>query len=199
MDPTSGLADQLRDHTRAWHRQAERSGIVHELLNGRAYQQLERALEQHRDSPGVRHVASPETYRAAALEADLDSLCGPRWQTSLPLLRPARDYAEQIADAANGDGVRLIGHAYVRYLGDLNGGRILRQCLMRSPGLQPEALTFCAFPDIHDLQHLKVAYRAGFDQAAGDISDLRSVIEEALTAFRLNVELSESVAAQQAS
>lgn len=36
----------------------------------------------------------------------------------------------------------------------------------------------------------------GFDQAAEEISDAQSVIEEASTAFRLNVEMSEAVAAQ---
>ena len=211
LDPAMGLADRLRDHTSAWHRRAERSGIVHELLHGRvsrqgyalfmrnllpAYRQLEAALEQHRDSAGIRHIARPETYRVAAIESDLRALCGTRWQTALPLLPPARDYAEHVAQAAAGEGVRLIAHAYVRYLGDLNGGRIIRQCLMRAPGLEPEALAFYEFLDIQELERFKITYRASFDLAAIEITDVESVIEEAVTAFRLNVEVSEAVAAQ---
>lgn len=208
-NPPAGFADQLRDRTRSWHQRAERSGVVHELLRGRvtrqryalflrnllpAYQQLEAALEQHRQAPGVHHVARSETYRAAALASDLEALCGPRWQSSLPLLAPGRDYAEQIAHAAEGDGIRLLGHAYVRYLGDLNGGRIIRQCLLRALGLTAEALAFYDFPEIQDLERYKLVYRAGFDQAADEIEDVGSVIEEAVTAFCMNVALSEAVA-----
>lgn len=208
---TAGLADQLRDRTRSWHQRAERSGVVHALLHGRAsqegyalflrnllpaYRQLEAALAQHRESPGVRLVTRPETFRSAAIESDLMSLCGSSWRTTLPLLTPARVYAEQIADAAQGDGSRLIGHAYVRYLGDLNGGRIIRQCLMRAPGLGPEALAFYDFPDIQDLERFKAEYRAGFDQAANETREVTRVIEEAVTAFRMNVAVSEAVAAK---
>ena len=212
-NPGTGLADQLRDHTMTWHRRAERSGIVHDLLHGRArrhayalflrnllpaYRQLETALEQHRDATGIRHIARPETYRVAAIESDLHALCGAEWRATLPLLTPARHYAEQIAMAAAGNGTALIGHAYVRYLGDLNGGRILRQCLTRSLRLGPEALAFYDFPDFLDIQELErftLEYRTGFDRAASEISDIQSVIEEAVIAFRLNVDLSEAVVA----
>jgi heme oxygenase len=34
--------------------------------------------------------------------------------------------------AAEGDGTRLIAHAYTRYLGDLSGGQILQRLLARS-------------------------------------------------------------------
>ena len=209
--PDPGLADQLRDHTHGWHRSAERSGIVRMLLRGLvsrhgyalylrsllpAYQQMEAALQRHRQAPGIRWIARSETYRAAAIESSLEALCGPQWSDALPLLSAATDYAERIADAAHGDGLRLIGHAYVRYLGDLNGGQILRGCLIRSPGLEPEALTFYDFPDIHDLQRFKDEYRAGFDKAAAELVDADEVIAEAIIAFQLNIAVSESVAAQ---
>ena len=48
------------------------------------------------------------------------------------------------------DAPRLIAHAYVRYLGDLSGGRIVGRILARSPGLGPEALSFYDFPGIAD-------------------------------------------------
>ena len=51
------------------------------------------------------------------------------------------------------------------------------------------------FPDIQDLERFKPAYRASFDLAASEISDVQGVIEEAVIAFRLNVEVSAAVAA----
>lgn len=194
-----------------WHRQAERSGVVHAILHGSAsqhayalflrnllpaYQQLEAALDQHRDSAGVCHVARPEIYRSAAIASDLHALCGSRWRATLPLLGPAQDYADHIARAGAGSGIGLIGHAYVRYLGDLNGGRIIRRCLMRSLGLGRESLNFYAFPDIQALERFKSAYRAGFDHAGREISDHPSVISEAVLAFQLNIAVSAAVDSQ---
>lgn len=210
LEERMGLADRLRQETLNWHRRAERSGFVKELLQGGvsrqsyalflrnllpAYAQMEAALQQHRRTPGLCHIARPEVHRAAAIEADLRSLSGTDWRETLPLLATAKDYAERVGVAAEGDGTRLLGHAYVRYLGDLNGGRIIRSCLIRSLKLSPESLAFYSFADIDDVEGFKTDYRAGFDRAGSEIGDIASVVDEAVIAFRLNIELSEAVAA----
>jgi len=210
---SSGLADRLRERTRALHREAERSGIVRDVLQGRAsrlgyalllrnllpaYQELERGLERHRNQPGVRVVAQPALYRSAALASDLDRLCGPAWNLSLPLLHAGTRYANRIATAAETDGARLIAHAYARYLGDLNGGQIMMRLLARSLGLGPECLAFYAFPGIDDLGRHAGAYRAAFDQAGPELSGVHEVVEEAALAFELNIEVSCAVQAEAA-
>ena len=205
------FADTLRERTRSLHVQAERSGIVHEILQGRvsrngyalflrnllpAYEELERGLERHSEAPAVRALARPAVYRAPALRSDLAALCGLQWTASLPLLPAGARYARRVADAAAGDGARLIAHAYVRYLGDLNGGRALSRLLARFPGLEPAVLSFYRFPDIADLEGFKAAYRGDLDRAALEIADLAAVIEEAAVAFGLNIEVSEAVQAE---
>jgi heme oxygenase (biliverdin-producing, ferredoxin) len=202
---TPSLMEALRERTRALHVEAERSGVIHELLQGRAdrhayavllrnllpvYREMELGLERHRDSPGLGEIAQPAVYRSAALESDLDALCGPTWQRMLPQLPAAGRYASLVAAAARGDGTRLIGHAYVRYLGDLSGGQILRRLLARSLSLQPQQLTFYEFADIAKLDEFKAGYRAALDRAALAVRDGESIIAEAEAAFRLNIEIS---------
>lgn len=208
LDPEPGLADRLREHTLGLHRQAERSGFVRAVLRGRAsrygyalflrnllpaYRQLETALDRHRQTPGVRLIIRPEIDRAPAIEADLAALYGPRWEQSLPLLTASVAYADRIGVVDRGDASRLIGHAYVRYLGDLNGGRIIRRCLMRSPGLSPEALAFYDFPEIGDMERFKIVYRHGFDRTVAEIADSEGVIDEAIRAFGFNIALADAV------
>lgn len=207
-----GLADRLREATRDWHVSAERSGIVRDVLNGRvrpqdyalllrnllpAYAQLEQGLERHRVSPGVQAIVWPELYRAAVLDADLVELYGADWRNRLALLPAGCRYAERIAAAARGDGARLIAHAYVRYLGDLNGGRIVQRLLNRAPGAGLTDLNFHAFPGIPDIATCKVAYRAAFDRAGRELADspdvIQEVIDEAVLAFEDNIVLSEAV------
>ena len=200
----TGLADLLRRHTRSLHREAERSGVILELLQGQAcryayalllrnllpaYRRLEQGLERHRHRPGMGPVAAPALCRVAAIESDLRVLVGLAWGRSLPLLAPGNRYADRVAAAADGDGDRLIAHAYTRYLGDLNGGRIIRRLLVRSLGLGASGLAFYDYPGIDDVDEFKSAYRRAVDRA-GEFVDAGAVVAEAKAAFRLNIELS---------
>lgn len=204
----SGLAEALRERTRSLHAEAERSGFIREILRGRAsrdgyalllrnllpaYRQMELGFERHQLTPGVRAVARPVVYRTRALEADLESLHGRAWSQSLPLLAAGDRYARRIAAVAKGSGSGLIAHAYVRYLGDLNGGQVLKRMLTRSLGLGPRTLSFHDFPEIADLQGFKTDYRQAFDRAALEIVDVGSVVDEAAIAFRLNIEVSKAI------
>ncbi len=204
----SGLADLLRDRTHALHARAERSGIVHRLLTGQAnrygyavylrnilpaYQELELGLEQHRSLPELGLIACRELYRAPALESDLRALQGASWEEDLPFLPAGERYRRRIAKVVGASPARLIAHAYVRYLGDLNGGLILRKLLARSIGLNSSELAFYDFPLIDDLPVARRSYRSAFDRAGWQIGNPSSVIAEAAMAFELNIAVSDAV------
>ena len=117
-------------------------------------------------------------------------LCGERWSHDIPLLAAGELYASRISEAAEGDGARLIAHAYTRYLGDLSGGQILQRLLARSLELRPAELSFYDFPRFSDLDALKADYRKALDQAGALAADPQAVIEEGAIAFSLNIDLS---------
>ncbi len=206
MEPS--LSDSFRQRTSALHGQAERSGVVQDVLRGRvtregyalllrnllpAYQGMEAELDRRRFLPAFHDVAHPAVYRAGAIEADLRALYGRLWADMLPLLPAGRRYAQRIDIVAGGDGTRLIAHVYTRYLGDLNGGQILKRLLSQSLGLGSDALSFFDFPDVPDMVRFKTDYRNAIDRAAGEIANIGPVIEEAATAFDLNIQVSEAV------
>ena len=205
-----GLADALQSHTRPLHLEAERSGIVGDVLRGRAdraayalflrnllpaYRSLERGLDERRDCQAIRAVARPEVYRSAAIRADLEALAGPDWETSLAVLPSAARYADRISAIAVGVGreTLLVAHAYVRYLGDLNGGRIIKRVLGRTLHLGPECLAFYDFPGIVDLAAFTRVYRSAFDDVERHIAPIEPVFDEADAAFRFNIEVSTEV------
>jgi heme oxygenase len=205
--PSTGPADRLRERTHGLHGIAERSGFIHALLGGTAtpggyaiylrnllpaYLAMEEGLETHRDTDAVGRLAMREVYRAGAMKSDLTALCGSDWASALPLLPAGASYAACIVRAAEGDGARLLGHAYVRYLGDLNGGRVMMGRLSESLNLPRSALSFYIYGGIPDLKAFRVAYRARLDQAASRL-DLDPVLDEAVTAFEWNIELSRDV------
>jgi heme oxygenase len=163
----ANIVTALYLRTKTLHVEAERTGIIRDLLRGGAsregyilllrnllpaYLAMEQGLERHRGSPHLGQLAAYRLDRAAAIEADLVSLCGERWSQDVPLLAAGELYAGRIAKAAEGDGARLIAHAYTRYLGDLSGGQILQRLLARSLQLRPSELSFYEFPRFSDLQ-----------------------------------------------
>ena len=123
-----------------------------------------RDFERHRGSPALGRLVDYRLDRAPAIEADLVALCGERWSQGIPLLAAGELYARRIAKAAEGDGTRLIAHAYTRYLGDLSGGQILQRLLARSLDLRPSELSFYDFSRFSDLDALKADYRQALDQ-----------------------------------
>jgi heme oxygenase len=196
--------------TRELHVEAERTGIIRDLLRGEAtreayvllirnllpaYQALEKGLARHRGSPALDRLIDFGLDRAPALEADLVALCGERWNQGIPLLAAGDFYARRIAKAAEADGSRLIGHAYTRYLGDLSGGQILQRLLAQSLDLRLSELSFYDFSRFSDLDALKAEYRQALDDAGAQIADPQLVIEEAAIAFSLNIDLSCAVKA----
>jgi heme oxygenase (biliverdin-producing, ferredoxin) len=204
----NGLAGALRERTQTLHTRAERTGIVNAVLRGTAsrhgyvlllrnllpaYQWMEAGLERHRQAPGIGAFARPEIYRAKALVSDLRALAGVDWPGSLPLLPAGEQYAQRVASATEGDGTRLIGHAYARYLGDLSGGQILRRLLARTLGLGERELSFYDFPDVADVDTLKHSFRVALDRVGAEIADAEGIVSEAISAFELNIALSEAV------
>jgi heme oxygenase (biliverdin-producing, ferredoxin) len=191
--------------TKNLHVEAERTGIIRDLLRGEAsregyvlllrnllpaYQTMERGLERRRGSPRLGALARYRLDRAPAIQSDLTALCGKHWNRDIPLLAAGEAYAERIAEAAEGEGARLIAHAYTRYLGDLSGGLILQRLLARSLELRPSELSFYDFPRFTDLDALKAGYRKALDRAGALVRDGDAVVEEGAVAFTLNIELS---------
>jgi len=208
--PPPGLAARFRAGTASLHRRAERSGIMAALLRGQAdrahyalllrnllpvYRAIEDGLERHRDSPALRPFARAELYRAPRIAADLTALIGPDWTERLGTLPAGARYAYRVARAAERDGMALIAHAYVRTLGDLSGGQLFPALLARTLALPPQALQFYDFSAIPDLAAAKAAWRAAVDAAAPYLPAPERLVREAQVAFRLNIALSEAVAA----
>jgi heme oxygenase len=201
----ASIVTALYLRTRTLHGEAERTGIVRDLLRGDAsrdgyilllrnllpaYLAMEQGLERHRASPRLGPLAAYRLDRATAIEADLVSLCGGRWSRDIPLLAAGELYADRIAKAAGGDGARLIAHAYTRYLGDLSGGQILQRLLARSLQLRPAELSFYEFPRFYDLEALKADYRRALDRAGALFPDGDAIVEEGAIAFSHNIALS---------
>ncbi len=86
----------------------------------------------------------------------------------------------------------LVAHAYVRYLGDLNGGQRLRRLLTEALHLDSDSLSFYRFDAITDLESCIQQLRHAIDRGVAS-DDHGRVVEEAARAFEFNILLAEAV------
>ena len=182
--------DAVKAATWPLHKQAERSGVIADILAGRASRTavalLLRNLLAVYETLDCSAAGHPALARSSFLSAGYRLLASGREPS---VLAPATAYAERIRSSGH---PALLAHAYVRYLGDLNGGLIIRRRLIACLGAEAEKLELHAYPGIADLEAFRRDYRARLDEAVrGAGTD--AVAEEAKIAFRMSIELSEAV------
>ena len=205
------LAERLKSETRTLHTAAERSVFMGELLRGRleraaygallrnlhaVYAVLEPALERHAGHPAVAPIYLPPLWRTPALEHDLAALHGLRWAEELALQPAAAAYVDRLREIDRSQPDLLLAHAYVRYLGDLSGGQMLRQIVAKSfPHDGSAAVAFYDFGDALATQALTQAFRAGLAAVTVDDRQAEALVREARLSFGLHQRLFDELAA----
>jgi len=200
MTQNESLSVELRKATADVHRRAESSAFVERFTSGTVdraiysrhlralqpvYTALEDGLTRHQHDPRLGAFFLPQLWRTSALEDDLRFLLGDGWRSHAPV-PAAVQYADRLNDISSRTPVLLVSHAYVRYLGDLSGGQMLRRLAAQNLGLEHDGLRFYEFPEIDSTGAFKNHFRRRLDELILDDVERDQVVDEAREAFRLN-------------
>jgi len=200
---------RLRLETRELHAAAERSGAMGALLRGELalpayrallrnllaiYIALEVALDTRHADPRVAPMRMPALYRAPALSNDLASIAEVEREAKESLLPAAADYADRLAQMALQGSPALVAHAYVRYLGDLNGGQTLKRLVARSYGAEA-ATAFYEFGSSEQVAAHVDALRAALAAVPSTPAEDELIVAEARWAFEQHIRLFEQLMA----
>ncbi|KLO08548.1 heme oxygenase-like protein [Schizopora paradoxa] len=176
------------------------------------YDALEVALEGHATHRALEKTYNPTLLsRAPRLESDIAHLLDVpeegwkshplhvAFRTSVPAALTA--YVTRIQALSNGaTPERLLGHAYVRYLGDLSGGQEIRRQVVKAYGLEGGyGTSFYSFSrlgepgkeaNVGDMAKIKEWFRDGMDEGVEEDTSMKGEIaDEAVRAFRLSAGL----------
>ncbi len=210
-EPAVGLTGALKAQTRDLHTAVERTGVMRELLRGHVdrpsyclllrnlqaiYEALEAGLAGHTGQPWLSGLWQAQLARREPLEADLGLLHGPGWAHDLPVLPAAAGYVARLRSLERDAPETLLAHVYVRYLGDLSGGQILRDIVAR--GLGPAGAVGTRFYEFGDPEHareLARQLRAALDAIALDTAVSAAIVAEAQWSFARHADLFREIAA----
>jgi len=203
MTTSAALSEALRTGTRTLHTQAERTGVMAALLRGTldlagyarllaalhaVYAALEQELESHAGDAVLTHLRHPGFARRGALESDLAALV--RLGVAPATVAPeAAAYAEHLHQLGRAQPALLLAHAWLRYLGDLNGGRVLERIVRDKLGVPSDAMSFYRFPALADPTAAAVAWRAALDIAPVSAELQLALVAEASAGFERHIEL----------
>jgi heme oxygenase len=155
---------------------------------------LESALDRHASHPALAPTYNPSLLaRAPSLASDISSFLQvpeSSWETHPAHLAflahlpgALTNYLDRIHTLAEGDETPslLLAHAYVRYLGDLSGGQIMKRRIAKAYALDPDdhdaagvafyefrTLDGSGFARIGDMKKIKEWFRDGMNAAAGN-------------------------------
>jgi heme oxygenase (biliverdin-producing, ferredoxin) len=194
---SSRLAQRLKVETRDLHVQAERSAFMSRLLRGELsrtayvallrnllaiYAELEPALRRHALHPAIAVLDLAPLARTEALVDDLAAFGAPDVATASIGIEPScRLYVDRLRVIADTEPELLLAHAYVRYLGDLSGGQMLRGVVARNMQLPlGTGVAFYDFGDASTTTGLAAKFRDGLDAATVDDD---AIVREAKAAF----------------
>ena len=207
------LSTLLRASTSEIHKEAEQRPFMRAFFAGvlprdtyigwlarqwHLYRTLEAALDAIPVDRSEHGLVPTSLYRTQRIEADLDHLTDPTWRNADHLTPATRAYVEHI-ESARSFPAGVIAHAWLRYMGNVGGRDVLRRLVAGSIGRTDEGddrgLAFTDYSALGEIRPFFADFHAKLDALPLSDTDKARAVGEADAGFRLNIALSDELAA----
>ena len=150
------ITEQIKAQTSDSHRSAERTDFMKNLFSGDlpiesyikylsvlmyVYDTLEATIRDNLNSDVIKGIFDEKLERSWQISSDLGNM-----EKVVPFDGKLTDYLnEYMIMIGKASPVELAAHHYIRYLGDLSGGQILKNVLKKNYSLSDNQLSFYEF------------------------------------------------------
>lgn len=231
IDLSKPISELLRTETKPLHDEVHNMPAAQILSTGKLakseyirflfmlwhiYDELEKGLFEHRENDVIFQIYHPRVFsRASVLSYDICHLLDTvTWQTDPFYVKffnnmptAVSTYVDRLRflgrpDATPEEARLLASHAYVRYLGDLSGGQMMRRKIVKAYELfdDGDGIAFYDFRTLDprtgdrpantdELKKIKQWWRDGVDEGAKKDEEKIALLTEANRAFRYNADL----------
>lgn len=193
------FSKRLYEETKSAHEQVESMDFVVSLRNQKlsqtdyvqyltdlilVYSALEECLRTNLGITAIQTLYDDRLCRTKKLEKDIQSF----QEEKLIPSKAAQDYAKHLKELSTQSPLLLLAHSYVRYLGDLSGGRMMKKFVEQLfPGEHTHFYNFDEALGENAIGTKFVEYKNGWKQKLDSLSltdeEKRDLIEEAKKGF----------------
>ena len=198
------LSSRLRADTKEAHTAAERSGVMGQLLRGNInqltyvallrnlahlYRALETGIKRNAGNESLASLNLDALRRTPSLQHDIAALAG-EGATVEPIETATKEYALHLQSLSERAPHLLFAHAYLRYLGDLYGGQIMKGIVDKAiAAASQNALSFYEFPRIADIAAFKAQFHTAIDALILTEQDENAMVAEAMLGYELHARM----------
>lgn len=199
------LTQELKTETKALHTKAESTNFIKRLLKGQlgqyeyinylfqlklVYSEIEKKMMLFSDSEVFEVFSKHGIFRAMLIEKDI-AQCKPK---DNQLLAATSKYLQCIKSINEASKMNLLGHAYVRYMGDLKGGQIIAGILKKKYGYCSSQLNFYDFTMLNmPCDELFLNIKKKLNNFPFTKKEKNMMIDAAIIAFQCNIALLEDL------
>lgn len=158
------------------------------------YKEMERILKERPSSPILQYFDHRVLDRSDHIETDLGHLSrelGYQGSKNDIRLRTTDAYLDHLT--TNITDARLLAHHYIRYLGDLSGGRIIGRMMQKHYSLSSETMNFYNFEGVGDPVFYKRRYRDLLNLVPLTDSEREEFIDEVVLLYKMTREIFEEL------
>ncbi|XP_046846198.1 uncharacterized protein LOC124439942 [Xenia sp. Carnegie-2017] len=199
------LHHELEVKTMRKHRQTTKAPFIKAIMKGKLdvdsyklfmynmyflYKVMEEEGDRHREDPKVKHVYFPkELRRTPEIIKDLEYYYGSDWKGKMKPMTTIRKYIARLRQLGDEEPMLLLAHQFTRYLGDMEGGQIMKKIVRKTFQLTgSNGVCFYEFANIPNLSDFKKVYRTHFDSLNLGKKDADRMVEESLKSFDFHIE-----------
>ncbi|XP_028390666.1 uncharacterized protein LOC114515576 [Dendronephthya gigantea] len=200
------LHQELTENTKSIHKKTETSPFVRGLIKGKIdpagyklylsnlyfiYSTLEKEGDKHKSHPKLKPVYFPtELRRTPKIVEDLEYFYGSDWKDEIEPLEATKRYMARLRQLSEEDPMLLVAHQYIRFMGDLSGGQVLKKIFVKTYNLfDSNGIQFYEFDNIPKVGEFKQRYRRALDSLPLDKEEADRVVNESIKAYHLHIEM----------
>jgi heme oxygenase len=206
------LSKMVREGSDVLHKKAERRPFMRVFFRSQltkdqyaewlgrlsyVYAALEEVAEELKGDSQFARFFLPELFRSQRIDQDLKFFVGDDWRSRITPSPVTKEYADRIRWTGSSWKPGYIAHQWLRYLGSLSGGKVLKGLVQKAYSLPDDSdgLEFYKFPEVSDPMVFLKEYHEKMDTMGFDEETRAKIVDEANRAFQFNIDLTDELAA----
>lgn len=152
---------------------------------------MEEEGDKHQSHPKLKPLYFPvQLRRLPEIIKDLEFHYGSDWKDQIRPLEAMEHYVARLVQLREEDPMLLAAHQYLRYMGDLAGGQILKKIYSKTYNLSnSDGIHFHEFQNISDQDEFKKLYRSRLDSLHLGREDADRMVDETLKGYDFHIQL----------